>query len=438
MTAEIDGNMTEDGFFHTGDRDIVVSEVSLRVIGRVKELFKTGKGKYVAPVPIENKLGAYPILTCPALRGRGSHNRLRWPINGVRLTGESYGNEMCGMSAYLHPGYDRQVSTQQTGVNFFCNDVEGIDLTFIKRTNVVMTDVSYQQQASGRTGPKSNSWQGAESFDFLQPQGEEALLPADSVTWRVFKNPVAMFVGGITAVILELAEPRVCDGVWNNTTFRTDPLGRLRRTGLAAMVTVYGPHSKAKAMIAGINRMHGNITGVTAAGQAYNALDEELLNWVQATASYGFLEAYCQLVKKLSAEEKDAVYREGAVAARLYGAVGAPESVAEQEALFDAMRAHLQPTEVIEEFLQLMLQTPVFPKFLRPYQHLLVRVAVGILPRDIRQYLNLEARWQLPGWQLNVVQWTGRLADRLVIKASPAVHACRRLGLPDNYLYKLS
>ncbi len=39
---------------------------------------------------------------------------------------------------------------------------------------------------------------------------------------------------------MELAEPRVRNGVWERTTFRADPIRRLRRTGLAAMVTVYG------------------------------------------------------------------------------------------------------------------------------------------------------------------------------------------------------
>lgn len=274
-------------------------------------------------------------------------------------------------------------------------------------------------------------------FDFLQPQGEEALLPADSVTWRIFKNPVSMFVGGITAVILELAEPRVRDGVWNHTTFRTDPMGRLRRTGLAAMVTVYGPRSKAEAMIAGIRRMHGKVSGVTEEGFTYNANDEELLNWVQATASYGFLEAYCQLVKPLSAEEKDTVYREGAIASNLYGAVGAPDSVSAQGAMFEQMRSKLKPTAIIEEFLDLMLSTPVFPLLLRPYQHLLVRAAVGILPQETRQYLKLDTpRWRLKSWQRGLIRFSGRIADRIVLKSSPAVHACQRLGLPDNYLYR--
>ncbi|WOX04004.1 oxygenase MpaB family protein [Microbulbifer pacificus] len=280
------------------------------------------------------------------------------------------------------------------------------------------------------------TWNKEVRFDFGQPQGEEALVPADSVTWRIFKNPVSMFVGGVTAVILELAEARVRDGVWNNTTFRTDPLGRLRRTGLAAMVTVYGPRSKAEAMIAGIRRMHGNISGITEDGRSYNANDVELLNWVQATASFGFVEAYSQLVKPLSLAEKDDVYREARVPATLYGAVGAPDSVAALDELFEHMRPQLRPTGIIDEFLELMLRTPIFPLPLRPYQRMLVRAAVDILPGWAQQSLQLQTRWRLKNWERRLIRLTGRLADRLVIKASPAVHACQRLGLPENYLYR--
>src|SRR5580698_7217942 len=76
-------------------------------------------------------------------------------------------------------------------------------------------------------------------IDFTQPAGEAALAAADSVSWRIFKNPIALLIGGIAAVILELAEPAVRTGVWEHSSFRKDPMGRLRRTGSAAMVTVY-------------------------------------------------------------------------------------------------------------------------------------------------------------------------------------------------------
>ena len=45
-----------DGFLHTGDRGETDDRGRLKITGRVKELFKTSKGKYVAPAPIENEL----------------------------------------------------------------------------------------------------------------------------------------------------------------------------------------------------------------------------------------------------------------------------------------------------------------------------------------------------------------------------------------------
>ncbi|WP_160109814.1 AMP-binding protein [Pseudomonas izuensis] len=49
-------SLTTDGFFHTGDRGELDEQGRLKITGRVKELFKTSRGKYVAPAPIENRL----------------------------------------------------------------------------------------------------------------------------------------------------------------------------------------------------------------------------------------------------------------------------------------------------------------------------------------------------------------------------------------------
>jgi long-chain acyl-CoA synthetase len=49
-------SFTEDGFLKTGDRGEIDTEGRLKLTGRVKELFKTSKGKYVAPAPVENLL----------------------------------------------------------------------------------------------------------------------------------------------------------------------------------------------------------------------------------------------------------------------------------------------------------------------------------------------------------------------------------------------
>jgi long-chain acyl-CoA synthetase len=53
---------TEDGWLHTGDKGALESDGCLRITGRVKDLFKTSKGKYVAPAPIEDRLVAHPAI----------------------------------------------------------------------------------------------------------------------------------------------------------------------------------------------------------------------------------------------------------------------------------------------------------------------------------------------------------------------------------------
>jgi long-subunit acyl-CoA synthetase (AMP-forming) len=62
---------TPDGFFRTGDRGEYDPDGRLRITGRVKELFKTSKGKYVAPAPIENLLLQHPRIEAACVSGLG-------------------------------------------------------------------------------------------------------------------------------------------------------------------------------------------------------------------------------------------------------------------------------------------------------------------------------------------------------------------------------
>jgi len=277
---------------------------------------------------------------------------------------------------------------------------------------------------------------GGPRIDFTAPTGEPALAAPDSVSWRVFKNPVSLFVGGITAVILELAEPRVRSGVWDHSSFKTDPLTRLKRTGLAAMVTVYGARSTAERMIAGVGRQHARVSGSTPDGTTYRATDVELLDWVQATASYGFMEAYHTLVSPLTDAEKDRFYAEAAPAARLYGAVGAPTSKAEWEAQLAAMTPSLERSEIVFEFLELMRQTKVAPGAVSLLQRPLIRAAVGLVPAEVRDLLGLGREWLPRPFELKAIRLAGRMADRLAVPGAPPAQASVRMGLPGDYLYR--
>jgi long-chain acyl-CoA synthetase len=58
LTAEV----ITDGWFHTGDIGMLVNDNFLKITDRKKELFKTSGGKYVAPLPVENKLKESPFI----------------------------------------------------------------------------------------------------------------------------------------------------------------------------------------------------------------------------------------------------------------------------------------------------------------------------------------------------------------------------------------
>lgn len=269
-------------------------------------------------------------------------------------------------------------------------------------------------------------------FDFSQPPGEPALAPAGGVVWQVFANPVSLFIGGVTAVLLELAEPSVRSGVWNSGGFQRDPGMRLRRTGFAAMMTVYGPRSASEKLIAQVVRVHTHVKGSTPAGLPYQANDPRLLDWVQATAAFGFAQAYDRYARPLSPAEKDAAFAEGEPAALLYGATGAPRSWAEWEALLARTAPRLEGSSILAEFLQIMAEAPILPAPLRPLQRMLVRAAVEIVPEPVRSLPQLRARGLRRG-EARLVRTLARTATLLPLGDTPARQAARRLAVPGRY-----
>ncbi len=61
--------LTPDGWLRTGDKASQDQDGCVRITGRVKDLFKTSKGKYVAPAPIEDRLGMNPNIEACCVTG---------------------------------------------------------------------------------------------------------------------------------------------------------------------------------------------------------------------------------------------------------------------------------------------------------------------------------------------------------------------------------
>ena len=69
MDEETKNSFTSDGFLLTGDRGELDEKGRLKITGRTKELFKTSKGKYVAPAPIENLVNADSVVELCCVSG---------------------------------------------------------------------------------------------------------------------------------------------------------------------------------------------------------------------------------------------------------------------------------------------------------------------------------------------------------------------------------
>ena len=83
--AQTKESFDEDGYFKTGDKGEIDSNGYVKITGRVKDIFKTSKGKYVTPVPIECKFGENPNIEQICITGTA----LTQPIALVVLSPEA-------------------------------------------------------------------------------------------------------------------------------------------------------------------------------------------------------------------------------------------------------------------------------------------------------------------------------------------------------------
>ena len=273
-------------------------------------------------------------------------------------------------------------------------------------------------------------------IDYANPPGEPAYLEPGSMHWRVYKNPIALAVGGVAAVLLEFADARIRSGVWDHSTYKADPIGRSKRTGIAAMVGVYGPQPAARRVIQGVTNMHTRVVGETPKGESYKALDVELLDWVSATAGYGFLNAYDRFVEPLTEAEKTRFYAEAGPIARLYGVKQSPASQAEFMAMMEKLLPRFEPHPIVGEFLDIIQSgqaAPNAPKFLHKA---LARASVSLLPPAVREKLALGRDYDLTTVDRLALKAAGALAEKIAVRSSPPSQASVRLGLPYDFLYR--
>jgi uncharacterized protein (DUF2236 family) len=142
----------------------------------------------------------------------------------------------------------------------------------------------------------------------------------------VGNTPVTPFLGGGTAVLLQVAHPLVAAGVAAHSSYDRDIWQRLVRTLRALYLITYGSKPEADRAAQAVRAAHARVNGRTEtqlgvfpAGTAYSADDPDLMLWVHATLVHASLAAYQRFEHTLSRAEQESYYREMALVARLFG-----------------------------------------------------------------------------------------------------------------------
>jgi uncharacterized protein (DUF2236 family) len=150
-----------------------------------------------------------------------------------------------------------------------------------------------------------------------------------SVIRRVGNTPVTPFLGGGTAVLLQLAHPLVATGVSDHSAYAADLWKRLLGTLRALYLITFGTRAEADRAGEIVQAVHARVRGETQtalgpfpAGTRYSAEDPELMLWVHSTLVYASLSAYQRFEHKLSLPEQESYYQDMATVARIFGTPG--------------------------------------------------------------------------------------------------------------------
>jgi hypothetical protein len=157
-----------------------------------------------------------------------------------------------------------------------------------------------------------------------------------------------MVLGGFRALILQAVHPLVMAGFDDNSFFRGDPRGRLRRTGEWVSTVTYGTTAEAQQAGRRLRRLRASLApGIEPeTGLCYRVDDPELLLWVHCTEVESFLTTYRRSGGRLRRGDGDRYLAEMVASAALVGIPSAlvPSTEAEIADYYRRVRPQLRVT----------------------------------------------------------------------------------------------
>ncbi|EGX58598.1 hypothetical protein SZN_16887 [Streptomyces zinciresistens K42] len=229
---------------------------------------------------------------------------------------------------------------------------------------------------------------------------------------RTVHGDASMFIGGLSALLLQSLHPLAMAAVAGHSGYRGDPWGRLQRTSTFLAVTTFGTADDARLAVDHVRAIHERIRGATAEGEPYHAADPHLLSWVHAAETDSFLRAH----QRYGARPLDPAGQDGYVAdtARVAEALGVADPPRDRRELSERLAAHrpeLRATAEARAAARFILFQPPLPLAVRPFYGGLAANSVALLPPWARGMLRLP---RVPVVEDLAVRPTGRALTRTI------------------------
>lgn len=229
------------------------------------------------------------------------------------------------------------------------------------------------------------------------PENRARIHDTPGPRWFAPEEPIrrvhgdaSMFVGGLSALLLQSLHPRAMAAVEAHSGYRGDPWGRLQRTSTFLAFTTFGTAEDAQAAVDGVRAVHARVHGRTPDGEPYRADDPHLLEWVHIAEVDSFLRAYQRYgTQRLTSAECDAYVASTARVGRALGVVRPPRTADELSDRIEAFRPELRGTAAARAAARFILFSPPLPWPARVPYALLAAAAVALLPPWARAPLNL-------------------------------------------------
>lgn len=198
---------------------------------------------------------------------------------------------------------------------------------------------------------------------------------------RTVHGDASMFIGGLSALLLQSLHPLAMAAVSAHSGFRGDPWGRLQRTSTFLAVTTYGTAESAQEACDRVRAVHERVRGVTPDGTPYHAADPHLLAWVHVAEVDSFLRAHQRYgARPLDRAGCDAYVADTARVAAALGVLDPPTTVAGLTDRLASYRGEVRATPQARDAARFLLLNPPVPLVARLPYGVLAANAVSLLP----------------------------------------------------------